>query len=675
MERLKFDLSGRLLSVDDKNLDDFPVNLDKKDLKTSESLGFFTRDDDEVKLESIFERNFWNLNDANGEIEPLKFSNGKTQEDIVEEISKLITNGEKIIFLHGACGTGKSAIALNLARVLGKISIVVPVKALQRQYEEDYLKNKYIIGLNGKKMKISMLTGRDNHDSLYKKGISCADPFLPENIKFTEKNAKKLLEYYQENPFIQNKIIRDYKSLRRLSIAPSNPYWSPILPKSFEVQQLRDAEKHVYRGVDGQEYVFYHRKKGCSYYDQYLSYLNSEIIIFNSAKYLAEISIGRKPKTEVDVIDEADEFLDNLFQQDELNLSRLNGALKSLIPEHESAEYVRKKIIELIELEEQNKRATGVDENNVYPIQETKIKEILELFTKNPELEVEIQIDELSYANKALESAMNFKDNMDEVYLTYRKSEDSLYVRLVSTNLSSKFKDLMRKTKTLVFMSGTLHSESVIKNIFGIKNYKIVEAETLNQGSLEIVKTGKEFDCKYSNLNSERYSREDYLKSLNAALDKAEVPMLIHVNAFQDLPNEYEKNSFDLDIISSEKLRKLQEEDKTGKAVSLFKEGLSSSLFSTKCSRGVDFPGDMCKSIIFTKYPNPPVKDTFWKILQKTHPEHYWEFYRDKARREFLQRIYRAVRSINDHVYVLSPDLRVLDAVRVLQEKNGEHKV
>jgi len=75
----------------------------------------------------------------------------------------------------------------------------------------------------------------------------------------------------------------------------------------------------------------------------------------------------------------------------------------------------------------------------------------------------------------------------------------------------------------------------------------------------------------------------------------------------------------------------------------------------------------MCNSIVFTKYPNPNVSDTFWKVLQKTHPDYYWEFYKDKASRGFLQRIYRALRSPNDHVKILSPDIRVLDCARKLQ--------
>jgi hypothetical protein len=65
------------------------------------------------------------------------------------------------------------------------------------------------------------------------------------------------------------------------------------------------------------------------------------------------------------------------------------------------------------------------------------------------------------------------------------------------------------------------------------------------------------------------------------------------------------------------------------------------------------------------------VSDTFWKVLKKTHPDYYWEFYKDKAWRGFLQRIYRALRSPYDNVKILSPDIRVLDNVKKLQRQEG----
>ncbi len=144
---------------------------------------------------------------------------------------------------------------------------------------------------------------------------------------------------------------------------------------------------------------------------------------------------------------------------------------------------------------------------------------------------------------------------------------------------------------------------------------------------------------------------------------------MIHIHAFNDLPTDFEIKQYGLNNLkSSNKIRQLQKEDKTGYAISEFKKGIIENLFSTKCSRGVDFPGDVCNSIVFTKYPNPNVKGTFWKVLQKTNPTYYWEFYRDKAWREFLQRIYRALRSPDDHVRILSPDTRVLESVRKLQQ-------
>jgi hypothetical protein len=49
----------------------------------------------------------WSLSEENKELKPLCFSNGKSQEDVVNEILKEIEKGEKIIFVHGVCGTGK----------------------------------------------------------------------------------------------------------------------------------------------------------------------------------------------------------------------------------------------------------------------------------------------------------------------------------------------------------------------------------------------------------------------------------------------------------------------------------------------------------------------------------------------------------------------------------------
>lgn len=687
---MKFDSTGRLIGADGnldlysksqgsnkfQNENDFNFEDDEENgygngkLKTSKDLDYLFDEDTKKDIDPNADAESWSLYDNGKKLPPITFSNGKTQEDVVKEAVNLIKSGKKIIFIHGKCGTGKSAIALNISRRLGKTSIVVPVKGLQKQYEEDYTHKKYLLKPNGKKMKIAMITGRDNHDSIIQPGTSCADSFLPDTIKITERNYQKLKEYYETNPFAKSKTLPDIKSLKRISIAPSNPHWSPIVPTSRDLQ-LRDAKKKKYKGLSGKEFTFYHRQLGCSYYDQYQAYIDADTIIFNAAKYKIETMLDRKPETEVDIIDEADEFLDNFSTQEELNLTRLTNALQQINPESLEVRELLDEIREAIKLEEKNKFALGIDESKLFEIKETQIEKILKLLMKNPELEAELSLDDLNYGNKALEIAYMFKEFLPETYVSFRKYENALIASLVSTNLSKRFQEIVSKNKSIILMSGTLHSQIVLKEIFGIDDFAIIEAETLLPGTIEIQRTGKEFDCKYSNFSSKKHSKEDYLKSLSLCMEKAKSPILIHVNAFEDLPGEEEKMKLGItNLLSKERLKQLQIEDKTGRLISQFKSKQSNSLFTTKCSRGVDFPGDICNSIIFTKYPNPNVRGVFWKILEKTHPKYYWDFYRDKARREFLQRIYRAVRSKNDHVYILSPDIRVLDAVRDLQLQN-----
>src|SRR3989344_2846928 len=488
MSSLNFDSDGRFIGVNQRLKFESITESKDLELKTSKDLEFLK---ESVRLENIYDREYWSLYDGNSALKPLEFSNGKTQEDVVKEIVSLIKEGKKVILLRGVCGTGKSAIALNIARSLGKSAIVVPVKALQKQYEEDYMGRKYLLKKDGTKLKIAMITGRENHDSVIMPGKSCAYPFLPDTIKITEKNKEKLKEYFRDNPFTSSDAPLSLKYLRRISIAPSNPYWSPILPARIEINQLSDAKKRKYQGIDG-EFIFYQRKQGCSYYDQYISYFDADVIIFNSAKYLAEVSLGRKPKSEVDIIDEADEFLDKFSNSVDINLTRLESSLRTIAPESESADFIINKIRQLISLEEANNRALGIDETEVFDLNKTRIAEILRLIVSEPELEAEIQMDELNYANSVLEAADDFKDG-EEIFLTYRKEDDFLYARLVSLNLARKFREISNGSKALVLMSGTLHSEAVLKHIYGMEEFVVVEAETLNQGSIEIRMTGKEF--------------------------------------------------------------------------------------------------------------------------------------------------------------------------------------
>ncbi|MEA3414275.1 MAG: helicase C-terminal domain-containing protein [Nanoarchaeota archaeon] len=636
----------------------------------------------------------WNLYEDKKFLKPICFSNGKTQQDIVEEVLESIKKGNKIIFIHGMCGTGKSAIALNLAKELGKTSIVVPGKNLQTQYKKDYEDKKYLKKNNKENLKISIITGRKNHKCKFlqdndsflpriKKEInlnlndifagkreeaqrkreldaSADNPELPCKIELKERNSQKIRGYLKQNNKINPNDFSSIKDVKRMSIAPVCPYWSPVYSDKYELKNLDNVKQRSYQGLNGLNFIYYKRKQGCGFYEQFDSYIDSDVIVFNSAKYKLETALNRKPATEIEIIDECDEFLDSLSNQRTLNIDRMQTALMTLLGSEEGDTKIIQELFDIIKYLKKNKRMNKIaDSKEILPLKKTGVYDILKIFLKSNFFEL---VDDESYLVDILETSKIFKDFMNESYVTITKQENNFIFNIVTTNLAKKLKEFTDKNKLLVLMSGTLHSKEVLKNVFGLEDFEVIDAETEKQGTIDVVRNGIEFDCKYANFSRGKHTRREYLTALDKAVEKSIKPTLIHVSAFQDLPSDEEIINYSLNnLISRRELKEFQGEDKEGRLVQEFKEGKRKILFSTRDSRGIDFPGEECNSIVFTKYPNPNVQDPFWKILMQTKPEFYWMFYRDKAKRELQQKLYRGLRFKTDHLYVLSPDSRVLD--------------
>ncbi len=636
----------------------------------------------------------WSLYSGEKFLEPLCFSNGKNQAQVVEEVLKEIGKGHKVIFIRGVCGTGKSAIALNIARNLGKTSIVVPGKNLQTQYKKDYEHNKYLLKENGERLKISVITGRKNHACRYSKenkiitskreiNTRLDDIFsgnvkeksnqddesadrndLPCKIEIKEKNMFKIKEYLKQNKNINHTSFNSARDVRRVSVAAACPYWSPVLPEKYELKGFEENKKRTYLGLNNMKFTIHQGKRGCPFYEQFNSYIDSDIIVFNSMKYKLESALKRKPFTEVEIIDECDEFLDSFSNQKMINIDKMQNSLIELFLNDDS-EKVGTEINETIkELRRDRRIEAAIISRQILPIKETPVHGLIKIFLDNSE--ILSVIDEENYLFEVEEAAKMFEDFLDETYVTFEKKENNLFVSLVTTNLAKKFKEMVDKNKNVVLMSGTLHSEEVLKKVFGLDDFKIIEAEVQQQGQIDVMESGKEMDCKYDNFSNGKNSRKDYLEALNKCVEISKKPTLVHVNSFSDLPNEREKKELELNhLITREELEETQGKDNEGKEVEKFKKGEIEVLFSTRASRGIDFPGEQCNSIVFTKYPYPNVQDAFWKILKQTKPDQYWGFYKDKAKRELLQKIYRGLRYAQDHVYVLSPDSRVLKEFKI----------
>jgi len=601
----------------------------------------------------------WSLYDKSGKyLEPLKFSNGKTQEDVVNEVLEAIKEDHKIIFIKGICGSGKSAIALNIAKEVGRTSIVVPVKYLQSQYAEDYTNKMYILDSKGEKLGITNLMGRNNFDCIYNKNCKADDKFLPCSIEIKKDNWDLIRAFLKDNPTLDPDDFKDIEDVRRLHVGAVCPYWSPVMSKEFGDYGLDDARKFRYKAVKGKEYVYHQREPGCKYYEQYKAYVDADVLIFNSAKYEIENVMNRKPLTEVEIIDECDEFLDNLGNERRINLDFMQKKLKE-VAQVCKEEDVKKLIVEIYDLVEGISKSKWMEEfvetEDVVKIDETKVIDLFRILLKN-EYIAEYEDLEQYYA-----TAKSFEGMLDDTYVSfYRNQKGYLILRAVNINLSKKLGELIDKNKVFVMMSGTLHSNKVLKDIFGIENFITIDAETKHRGIIRKYFTGFEKNYRYKEFKEGRVTRKDFLESLNVCIEKAEKPFLVHVKSFADLPTNKEKDEHGVTIMSRERLMELQEKYKQGELLQMFKEGKIDVLYSTRCNRGVDLPGDICKSIIFTRYPFPAMDDIFWKVLKKKDSKAFQEFYFDKSRREFLQRIYRGLRSDDDAVNMLSPDIMVM---------------
>ena len=591
----------------------------------------------------------WSLYQEDKFLTPLTFSNGKIQEDIVQEVLQAIKEGNKIIFIKGKPGTGKSAIALNIAKEFSKASVVVPVKYLQKQYEEDYM-NKYSIKKGANKLKITILNGRNNHACLYNKDHRADFKFLPCIVEIRRENEDLLRQYIRENPHVEEEDFSEIKDIKRFSVAAACPYWSPIMPKELTFNFPGEAEIVDYKAVKGQQYSIVNREKGCTYYNQFNSYANSDVIIFNSKKYELECLMNRKPETEVEVIDECDEFLDNLGNEKKINLNILSSKISQLIVKSDK---IKDLLFDLNDLVLRIMKESTSEE--IKKIKETKVAELLQYFIANSIIADEEELEPY------YEVAKNFQEYMEDTYISFTKNKfNDFIIKIVNINLKKKLDELLNKNKVFVMMSGTLHSASVLKNIFGIENFKMIEAEPKDQGKVIKKFSGIEKDFRQRHFDSGRFHRKDYLLALNHSVASAIKPTLVHVNAFSDLPSEHEKEMYGLKIMTREKLSELQDKFKQGELLQLFKEGKIDMLYSTKCGRGVDLPGSMCNSIVLTKYPYPSMSSIFWKVLRQTNPQGFMDFYFDKANREYTQRLYRALRSKDDKVYLFSPDLKAL---------------
>ena len=534
----------------------------------------------------------WNLRDnSNCLISPLKFENGKNQEDIINEIIEGFEDNS-LIFLDAQVGSGKSSIALSLIDYFGKGIINCPTKVLQSQYKEDYTEKYHIPNL-----KISIMQGRQNFYCPYG------------NCKASN----------QKIPCIR----KLKKKETRWKVANRCPDWSPVFPyytyKKIVRGTLFDIDNLEYESVDG-PCVYVIRGGNCKYYNQFQSYTDEKIaIIMNSQKWLIETLMGRKPVTDIEIIDEADLFLDSLAF--------------NLTISHSTLDY--------IELAERRKFRG--------------IKKLHSLISSSNF----DKIDFLDTLKKILNSCIsNFAQNISfKTSLMLLNSEETKvdnrkdFVVFQIAKSDKIFQSLLEKSANrMLLMSATPTSDDVFSIMYR-NPVKFISGETTFPGTLRIIKTGKEININYNNWND---VKDKYWNVLNYLIDIAEKPILCNVFSYNYLPSVKLRN-----IPSSDDVKKNQD-----KYIKKFLAGKEDILFTTKMDRGMDLKNEMCRSIILMKYPYPDITSNQIKMIKKYYSDiEYRKFISDFIFREIKQNIGRVLRHKNDYANFLSPDLKLLNFI------------
>ena len=256
----------------------------------------------------------WDLYQNNELVTPLLYSTEKGQDTTVREIVEAFESYD-VIFLQGAVGTGKSAIALSTANKFGGGIIVVPTKLLQKQYVEDYYEGNYrILKDDGSWMRISLIKGRNNFICPFDGRVKCN---------------------YRTLPCVRALPKRKGKAVSRLEVAKICDFYSPIVPSNLEANYDEELECQFeslrFQAVGGMFSILRRSENVCPYYQQYREYESADVILMNSAIWMLEtLSLKRKPLKPVEIIDEGDAFLDSLSLKKTISFRVLNSIEEKL---------------------------------------------------------------------------------------------------------------------------------------------------------------------------------------------------------------------------------------------------------------------------------------------------------------------------------------------------------
>lgn len=427
----------------------------------------------------------------------------------------------------------------------------------------------------------------------------------------------------------------------------------------------------------------------CPYYQQFYSYTDADVIVMNSAKWQLETRIGRKPLMDLEVFDEGDNWLDSQAAEIELNRSTIDR----IIPPDNKIQRMKTRALEIFDLSlkdiktriEQQRKA---NDGRTYIIDAKAYKELFSAMVGTlTELIKSLEDDDR--IEEKLVDINTILRYIDRASISYRegKREETKVLKIYIPYPDNILKELFDlSSKNIIITSGTMHSNYVLNNLFGINsdNYVVefLQGRKESPGKLTMAKPKDGLvRVTYSLWENSPQFKEWYNKTLNYILDQLKInidkrtgrpgkgkilvltPAKKYAEGIRNRPDvhtDFAKSSNEDDMsikISTtlsdyvnktlEDVRKVKDDDINldGNVLRTDKQ----IILSTRMIRGADLRDDLCRGLVMTKWPYPDISAGYNQALKKRFGDTIFsKIMSDKAEREAIQYVCRGLRHDND---------------------------
>jgi hypothetical protein len=443
----------------------------------------------------------------------------------------------------------------------------------------------------------------------------------------------------------------------------------------------------------------------CEYYKQFYAYTQADCIVMNDAKWEIETNIGRKPKVNIEIVDEGDFWLDNRSMS--LEFSRL--MIDKMMPVTNRMHEMKRNTLFLFDTAFQNikkKIAEPTEEMKEKSASIISSKDYRELFMHimNMVLEYKKSVEEDDATLQKMIDLATVLRYIEKAYISIEegKREEFKTIKVFIPYPDNLLKELFKRSSgNIILTSGTIHNNFVLGNLFGINNdnyiVELVEGRKESPGKLKCIKPNL-LRVNYTSWQSPEF-RKVYNNTMNYILDQLKIkidqitgkpgegkilvltPAKKYAEGIIDRPDIFvdfakSKNEDDgkpsintslTDFMekSIEDVRKIKPTDieidgdvlRTNKQI----------IVSTRMIRGADLKDNLCRAVVMTKWPMADISAGYNQALKLRFGDKiFWSIMKDKAEREAIQYVSRGLRHDWDWEFFSTPDEDAFNRVYML---------